>query len=175
MFSSLFSAVLLRAGNPAVTAILIIASVGVLGAMFYFGIRNRNKLIDEGKIILRKSDFMRSAEIFTLSAPDPAAVTAAVKAFDYNDMRAGMKGSTEKQQYVFTGNGWGAQLFRQSEGEKAVYRFEFTNWKSSDGIAQDDTNMNKLMTAVEKMFLSFDPETQVTTVPLELKTKHHLL
>ncbi|MCR5611090.1 MAG: hypothetical protein K6F68_04580 [Clostridiales bacterium] len=166
--------ILLRTGNPTMTAIIIIVSVAFMALLFYLGIRSRNKLIDEGKIILRKSDFMRSAEIFTLDPPDPAAVVAAVKAFDYADMRVSMKGSSEKQQFAFTGSSWGAQLYKQDSDEKAKYRFEFTNWKSSDGSVKDETNMNKLLTAVEKMFIGFDPNTQVTTVPLELKTKHHL-
>ncbi|MBO4562716.1 MAG: hypothetical protein J5772_03805 [Clostridia bacterium] len=171
---SIFAAVLLRTSNPTMTAIIIIAAVAVLGGLFYFSIKNRNKLIDEGKIILRKSDFMKSAEIFTLKTPDPDAVAEAVKAFNYSEMRVSMKGSSAKQQFVFTGLNWGAQLYRQSADEKAAYRFEFTNWKTSNGSAQYDTHMNMLLTAVEKMFISFDANTQVTTVPLELKTKHHL-
>ena len=42
-------------------------------------------------------------------------------------------------------------------------------------MPQDGLNMNKLTTAVEKIFLSLDPNTQVRTVPLEFKTKHSIL
>ncbi|MBR6378051.1 MAG: hypothetical protein IKS05_09875 [Oscillospiraceae bacterium] len=155
----------------------IIAGLAILGGAIWYGMKQHNKLVGEGKIISRRTNFMESAEIFTLNPPDPAAVTAGVKAFDYSDMHTSMKGSSEKQFYQFTGGSFGAKLAKQADTPegKAVYRFEFTNWKTHNGMPRDAMDMNKLTTAVEKLFVSLDPNTQVSTQALEFKTKHSIL
>ncbi|MBQ9342688.1 MAG: hypothetical protein IJT99_00690 [Clostridia bacterium] len=150
--------------------------VAIMAVAIYFALKAHNKLVAEGKIISRRTDFMENAEEFTLAAVDPSQVTDSVKAFDYNGMRVAMKGNSENQAFRFTGNNWGARLFRVSADEaQCVYRFEFTNWKTNGSMAEGAMGMNMLLTAVEKMFLSLDHGTQVRTVPLELKTKHSIL
>ena len=153
---------------------LIVAAV--MGVVIYFAMKSHNKMVADGKIISRRTNFMESAEEFTLSAVYPAQVTEAVKAIDYAEMRTKMQGSNEQQLFKFTGSTWSAQLHKlRDNGTQVVYRFEFTNWKTHNGMPQDGLNMNKLTTAVEKIFLSLDPNTQVRTVPLEFKTKHSIL
>ena len=148
----------------------------VMGIIIYFSMQTHKKLVSEGKIISRRTDFMENAEEFTLTAVDPARVTEAVKNMDYAAMRTGMKGSSEHQPFDFTGNGWSAQLRRlSSDGAQTVYRFSFTSWKTRNGLAQDALHMNELMTAVEKLFVTLDPNTTVREVPLELHTKHGIL
>ena len=149
--------------------ILIVAAV--MGVAIFFALKGHNKMVAEGKIVSRRPDFMKNAEIFTLSPVDPARVVEAVKGFDYRDMHTSMKGSSEKQSFQFSGNGWEARLYRvQADETQAVYRFEFTNWQSNGRMPQGGLDMNKLATAVEKAFLSLDPGTQVQTQPLELHT-----
>ena len=146
--------------------LLIVAAV--MGVVIYFAMKSHNKMVADGKIISRRTNFMESAEEFTLSAVDPARVTEAVKAIDYAEMRTKMQGSNEQQLFKFTGSTWSAQLHKlRDNGTQVVYRFEFTNWKTHNGMPQDGLNMNKLTTAVEKIFLSLDPNTQVRTVPLD--------
>ena len=146
--------------------LLVVAAV--MGVVIYFAMKSHNKMVADGKIISRRTNFMESAEEFTLSAVYPAQVTEAVKAIDYAEMRTKMQGSNEQQLFKFTGSTWSAQLHKlRDNGTQVVYRFEFTNWKTHNGMPQDGLNMNKLTTAVEKIFLSLDPNTQVRTVPLE--------
>ena len=155
---------------------ILLCVAAIMGVAIYFSMKSHNKMVAEGKIIDRRTNFMENAEEFTLSSVDPAKVTEAIKAMDYADMHTHMQGSSVRQIFKFTGNGWTAQLYRQSDdGAQSVYRFEFTNWKTHNGMPQDALNMNKLTTAVEKMFLVFDPNTQVRTIPLEYKTKHDFL
>ena len=74
---------------------------------------------------------------------------------------------------MFTNSDWTAQLYRLSGDESQVtYRFEFTKWRDALSNA---SLMNMLMTAIEKLFLELDPNTQVRTVPLDVKTKHSFL
>lgn len=151
--------------------IIVLALVAVA---IFFALQYHKKLVAEGTIISRRTNFMENAEEFTLVAVDPAQVTEAVKALDYGSMRTHMQGNSEQQWYRFEGASWKAALRKVSEGEgQMVYRFEFTNWKTHNGSVQDSLSMNKLMTAVEKIFLGFDPNTQVQEIPLELKTKRH--
>lgn len=153
--------------------VVLLISAVLIGGAVLIGLNINKKLVAEGKIISRRTNFMESAEEFTLSAVDPAKVTEAVKAMDYADMRTKMQGNSERQLFKFTGSGWTAQLHKLSDnGTQVVYRFEFTSWKTHNGMAGDALNMNKLITAVEKIFLGFDSNTQVRTVPLEFKTKH---
>ena len=151
--------------------LLIVAAV--MGFVFYFSLKSQKQLLADGKIIGRRIDFMESAEEFILTSVDPGSVTEAVKAMDYVDMRAKMQGNNEQQFFEFTGSNWTARLHRLSNDDaQTVYRFEFTSWKTHNGMPRDALSMNKLITAVEKVFLGFDPNTQVRTVPLEFKTKH---
>lgn len=154
--------------------IILLIGFAILGVVVYFSMKAHNKMVAEGTIISRRTNFMENAEVFTLRAVDPAQVTEAVKALDYSGMHTGMKGSSQQQIFKFTGATWGAKLFRlNADEEQMCYRFEFTNWKTHNGTPQNGLDMNKLLTAVEKMFLSFDPGTQVAAMPLELKTKHN--
>ena len=158
--------------------IVILVVVAVMGVAIFFALKAHNKMVAEGKIISRRPDFMENAEEFILSPVDPASVTEAVKGFDYQGMHTSMKGSSEKQIFQFSGNGWESRLYRlPAEETQSVYRFEFTHWKTNSGMSmpQGALDMNKLTTAVEKAFLNLDPHTQVRTVPLELHTKHSIL
>ena len=95
--------------------------VAIMAVAIYFALKAHNKLVAEGKIISRRTDFMENAEEFTLAAVDPSQVTEGVKAFDYNGMRVAMKGSSENQAFRFTGNNWGARLFRVSAAKHNAY------------------------------------------------------
>lgn len=156
--------------------LLTVIVAAVMGVGIYISMKFQNKMVADGKIISRRTNFMESAEEFTLSAVDPAQVTEAVKALDYAEMHTKMQGSSEQQLFKFTGITWSAQLHKlRDNGTQVVYRFEFTNWKTQNGTPQYGIYMNMMMTAVEKIFLSLDPNTQVRTVPLEFKTKHSIL
>ena len=151
--------------------VLSIFAVG-FGVLFYYARKADKKMIAEGKIIYRRENFMENAEEFILAAVAPERVTEAVNALDYADMYTSMRGNSENQKFVFASNYWGAQLYRiSSDEDQVIYRFEFTNWQTRDDLAKNGLNMNKLTTAIEKVFLALDPNTQVRTVPLSFKTK----
>lgn len=155
--------------------VAILIGVAILAAAIWYGLKKNRQLVGEGKIISRKPDFAESAEIFTLNVPDFSLVTEGVKSFNYGEIGTDLKGSSTEQRFNFTASSWGAKLFRTSgEEEPAEYRFEFTNWSTRNGIPTCALQMNMLLTAVEKLFLSIDGNAQVRSRPLELKTKHHL-
>ncbi len=149
----------------------------IIGCIAGISARNKqNKMIEEGKIIKRDLKFIKNAEEFHLREVSSEELEKAILAFNYGDMGTSMEGNKESQIYSFTGPGWKALLERKSSvGERGLYRFEFTNWSEYRGIPQDLVNTNKLITAIEKMFLSFDSSTTVSSVPRELKTRSKLI
>ena len=56
---------------------------------------------------------------------------------------------------------------------KSVYYFSFNHFKSNNGTPEGSLDANKLLTSLEKMFLEFDPNTQVHNEAVDFKTKHH--
>lgn len=137
----------------------------------------RNKLLSEGKIVNRDIHFVENAEIFTFRKPvDYSPITNGVMNFDYKDIRCALSGDKARQTYNFKGADWSANLWYVGENAEAVtYRFEFNNWSSRNGIPYSALAMNKLATAIEKLFLSIDPYTYVSTEPVEFKTKHSFI
>ena len=153
-----------------------VLAFGVLAVVIAVGLIAHKRLVDAGEIISRKTNFMENAEIFVLSLPDEKMVTEGIKALPYGMMSVGVKGSSKDQVFRFTGKGWAARLNRcENEGERAVYRFAFTEWKTHNGMAEDALNMNRLTTALEKMFFAINPETRLRTEPIEFERKHTFL
>ena len=86
------------------------------------------------------------------------------------------KGNTT--QATFTGSSYSARLYRVDFDEPsgvAIYRFEFTAWKTNSATYVEAISMNRLMTAVEKAFLALDPNTAVTSYDIDFKTKHSII
>lgn len=157
------------------TFMIIIIAVIILGVTLYVNTQKNKQLQSEGKIIERSADFMEKAEYFTLSLKDPEQVTEGVRKISYSEMAVSMKGDSEKQSFHFSNTwGWNARLYYTGEEDgKAVYCFKFLNWKKKDGfMIEGGIYMNMLVTAIEKMFLDIDPDTQVTDKRLDIKTKH---
>lgn len=153
--------------------IAIVLIIVFIAGCVYYNWQKSNRLISEGKIIKRTGLFYEEAEEFTLVVQDTSVITQKIKSFSYSEMHVSMKGNSESQEFHFTGSSFEAQLWRKGEDAgKTIYRFQFTKWRSNkNGAVYGIYDMNMLLTAVEKMFLSVDPSTQVKTTKLETKTK----
>lgn len=157
-----------------VPAIIVIAICLALAVILMA--RENSKMIDAGRIISRTSDFVENDEEFILRPVAPEQVVEALKTFNYTGMKVKLSGSSAEQSFRFTGQSFNAKLCKvDGDDTQMRYRFSFTNWKSHNDIADDAMTMNELLTSVEKMFVSFDPNTQVKTIPMEVSTKHKLL
>lgn len=154
--------------------LVIVLSAGCFALAFYVQQRRKSKLIDAGQIIDRKNDFTNKAEEFTLTVSDKSQVTSGVKSLPYSDMNVSMKGDGEKQTFFFNGGTFEARLWLKSEENgKVVYEFNFTHWMEPNNLSTVDGfyNMNKLLTAVERMFLQIDGNTQVKAWYVDTKSK----
>jgi|LAHS01.1.fsa_nt_gb hypothetical protein len=152
--------------------ILIFVSAIAIGISVWY----KSKLLGEGKIIERDRDFAEYAEIFTLrSVPFPE-MAEIIQATDFKkNGRADISG-TAGNLTLRTGAYYEAKLTCTEHNEGTMtYRFEFIHWKSSHGSPEFANEMNMLTTTVEKMFLGIDPNTQVSKVKNDIKTKRGLL
>lgn len=145
----------------------------ISGAIFFYIYQRHQKLIDSGKIISRTHDFVEKAEDFVLTLDDPGEVTRRLQEISYVEMKASMRIENGGRSFQFTGNTWSAKLYRKNDEDgKSVYSFQYLNWKTHNGGIMYGDHMNMLLTAIEKMFLSIDPNTKVKTRLLETKTSH---
>ncbi len=151
----------------------IVVVVALVGIGAWYGLQKGNKLRSEGKIITRKSVFYEEGREFTVALNNPDLVAQKLKELPYSEMKLSMSGDSQRQSFNFTCYNFEAQLWcKSADEEKSVYCFTFNSWKTLHGLAAGSVEMNMLLTAIEKMFLSIDPNTQVRTWALETKTKH---
>ena len=145
----------------------------ISGVLFYYMYQRHKKLVDSGKVINRERNFVEKAEDFVLTLDDPGEVARQLQELSYAEMKVSMRIGEGGHSFQFTSVTWSARLYRKNdEDEKKVYSFQYLNWKTHDGGVMYEDHMNMLLTAIEKMFLSIDPHTQVRTRMLETKTSH---
>ena len=157
---------------PSGLIVILICAVLFLLAVFIQA-KSTSKLVERGLIINREKDFMEKAEIFTLKPVSTDQVVAGLK--DVNaKTKVGINGTMERG-YLFDGGSysrWKASLRCMEKNEsQSVFRFVFTEWETQNDRPKDDISMNILLTALEKMFLQLDPQTQVKSESVEIHTK----
>ena len=138
-------------------------------------VKNAAKLHTEGKTVTRDVNFTRNAQIFTLSKMPMDALISAMKneglPFDGLSWKAG------EDAMSFSYNQWDAQMIKlPNDDEYDKFRFSFTGWQTMKyGQAVDITQMNQLLTAIEKAFIKLDPNTKVKTEQIKVNTKSSFL
>ena len=151
----------------------------VVGVVVYFIVapivKEAGKLHAEGKIVTRDAGFMKNAQTFTVSKVSTDTLISAMKKeglpFARLDWKAGEDAMT------FSYNQWAAQMVRSSGDDgHDKFRFSFTGWQTMKyGQAIDFTQMNQLLTAIEKAFIKLDPNTKVQTEQIKVNTKSSFL
>ena len=149
----------------------IIAAVVLIVVAIGFSAWWKGRLIGQGKIIQRASDFVEYAEIFTVRPIPNEEYAAALKALDLKKTGTSLEGNTKAVKFTFSAS---IRCVEQTE-TNSVYRFEFDSWKTKYGRPSFENEMNMLLTTVEKMFVQLDPNAQVSTVKNEIKTKRGIL
>ena len=135
----------------------IIVAVILIVVVIGFSAWWKGRLIGQGKIIQRASDFVESA----------------LKALDLKKTGTSLEGNTKAVK--FTGAYFSASIRCVEQTDtNSVYRFEFDSWKTKYGRPSFENEMNMLLTTVEKMFVQLDPNTQVSTVKNEITTKRSI-
>lgn len=156
----------------ALAILVILLAIGIGVAVGMKQVKASNQLMDEGRVVRRTNNWLKSAEEFTLTGGDFARVVQGVQAADLSGTGLNATKSDAEQAVGFKSSTWSAILSKEDDaGDKNVYDFHFVAWHEHNGVPQDALAMNVLLTAVEKLFLAIDPNTQVRTTPIKVKTK----
>lgn len=152
---------------------LIIVLIVIPACYIIRGIRT-NKLKSEGKIISRKSNFIKYTEVFILEAmPFEDICDAIVNTEYYGKAEANV--NTMMGFITLEGKNWTA-AFSPVDSDKPiyndgklmqVYQFSFLQWATGSSIF----DMNIALTALEKTLLHLDPMTQVAIKRNSVNTK----
>jgi hypothetical protein len=132
-----------------------------------------NALMSEGRIINRDAEFMKNAQTFSLAKINMESLITAMKneglPFD------GLEWRTGPDVMTFKGSNWDAQMVKlASNNERDKFQFSFLKWETMPyGGAVNFTQMNVLLTAIEKAFLSLDSTTKVQTERIKVDTKNN--
>jgi len=153
--------------------IILIAVVGV-GVILGVKQAQRNKeLYESGKMTKRNYTITDEAEEFTLVGADFSNVSRAIDSYNFADYRISVSPNKGNQSFTFVCKTWQAGLRQKNDADgKNIWYFSFMNWKEDRyGLPEDVTEMNILVTGIEKIFLSIDPNTEVKNTPIQTKTK----
>ena len=145
---------------------------GLAGIGFFLAplFKQADEMLASGKIILRDPDFMKNAQIFTLSKVSMDDLIAALK--NEGLPFVGLEWKTGNDAMGFRYSDWTAQMVKIGSDENCDrYEFVFLQWQTIRGSAVSFTQMNQLLTAVEKAFLRLDPSTKVQTERNKINTK----
>lgn len=111
----------------------------------------------------------KNAEIYTLMYVDHQVLIDQIRSFPV--LSHGAQCNSHGNTLYFSAPYWQAKLDRIQENSlSCVYRFEFTNVRTRNGMPFDPTGMKSLYNSVGLMLVNLDPE---TTVKTEAKTFTH--
>jgi len=132
-------------------------------------------LMAEGRIINRDADFMKNAQTFTLAKISMDSLISAMK--NEGLPFAELEWKTGADAMTFKGSDWDAQMVKtENSNGLDSYRFSFLQWNQVQyGGASNFTQMNVLLTAIEKAFLKLDPNTKVQTERIKINTNSKFL
>ena len=167
----------------AIIAITFIALGEPMGILIGFGIcvvvgffvaplfKQADEMFASGAIIKRDAGFMENIQRFTLSKASAENLIAAMK--NEGLPFAGLEWKTGNDAMGFKYSDWTAQLVKlDGDANSDRYEFGFLQWQTNQyGGSVTVTQMNQLLTAIEKAFLKLDPNTKVQTERGKVKTK----
>lgn len=144
------------------TGIILLVLIAFVIVVGYFAYQKQKQLLDEGKIISRDYGFEDYAEIFTIKDVSFDEIWDALKKADYSGK---VSGNVDKanERVLYKGVDWEAHLYHmKNEDDRNAYCFEFTRWSTRKGMTQSATDMNIVLTTIEKVFIGIDPDAQVS-------------
>lgn len=149
------------------SSLLLVAIIVIAAAV---GTKKRNQLMAEGKIIKRNANFYKNKQLFKSFINDQQAffnaLTTAVRGTGICSV-SGDYGST----VVYNGKTWTAHLERlQSNDGSLMFSYMLIKYEEYRGIPKNMADFNIMLTAIEKVFLQFDPDTQITEQVIAFKS-----
>ena len=125
------------------------------------------KVRKSGLVVKRSGSFYKETSVF-YAAASAAVIRKALGQFGLNSHRIEYGENPANGSLHFSCPGWTAQLVQTGPSE---FAFDFTHFETHNGVPANLMQMNVLLTALEKAFLSVDPEASVVRWAKAMKTK----
>ena len=168
----------LRAFITPLGAVILLVVIGIAIAAGIFARKARNKLLDEGKIILRESKFWDKSETFSVAGTTLEDVYSRLPSEDLKKYVGGYELQKDKNRIVFVHNGYDesyAGTLNLTSAENGINTFcLLINQYKTKNSSPNEMSLNVLYTAVEKIFLGIDPNVKVRTEYVDRQVKHSL-
>ena len=140
--------------------------------------KKKTELMSKGMIIERGNNFFKQVHLFQTRVGDFAIISGAINRNVLNEQQITFEPYIEHGQIIFDNRiSFGSfrarlTMLGQQDG-KYHYRFQVESWREGQyGITRQDLfGANVLLTAIERAFLSLDPETTADQMASKYKTK----
>ncbi|MBQ9898217.1 MAG: hypothetical protein IJM44_02020 [Ruminococcus sp.] len=141
--------------------------------------KKRKAALASGDLIKRNPSFYKDKEFFKANIQDQDAFFNALSEAVKRTQVCSFSGNYNSS-VVYRGNRgqWSASLVRlQSDDGSVMFSFGLSNYTSggrteSMQLARMSMDLNFLLTAIEKTFVQFDPQTQVNVQAINFKTHY---
>lgn len=157
--------------------ILLFVAVGIGITVSAFAKEQNNGYWDNGKLLIRENGFWDIAESFVVTGVTLDEVYDRLPEEDLKKYMGTYELQQDKNRIVFVHNGYEESfigtlsLIRQENGEN-TYRLLINQYKTKHS-SPNEISLNVLYTAVEKVFLGFNPRIKVKTEVVDRKVKHN--
>ena len=162
---------------PILISVLIFTG-GLIALLAYLEKKKTNQFISRGNAMKRDNSFYRDRYIFITSIGDFAAISNAIDRNILSEMKIAFEPNIENgwirfQNSILGGSFIAALQSDGAQGERYMYHFQLLSWTDVQNgtTRQDVLGANILLTAIEKAFITLDPNTGVERTKGEFKTK----
>lgn len=168
----------LRAFITPAGAIILLAVIGITVAACIVARKQRNGLMDQGKLIQRDPNFWDKSETFSVAGVTIEDIFQRLPAEDLKKYMGAYELQRDRNRIVFVHNGYeesftGTLSLIAQENDVNTYRLLINQYKTKHS-SPNEMSLNVLYTAVEKIFLGIDPNIKVKTEHVDRKVKHSL-
>ena len=156
--------------------LIFLSIVLLLGLGAYIGYKRIKPMMGSKNLIKRDGAFWEDGELLYTCAPC-ADVFAAVNHADFSECRTEMRRSTDGKALIFScsKDRWTAALqYYGLHNNEHKYEFQFLRWDTHN-LGTSIYSMNILLTIVEKIFLSLDPDTEAEIHIVDTETETRFL
>lgn len=152
-----------------VLVILVLVAGGIYGAK---NAKKAKEMLAEGKMIQREDLFWENGECLYTTTPYET-ILEAVMQEDFSECKVSVTPNYKDGKiiaFIDKRNFSAALAYYGKENGEHIYEISFPSW-TNDRIMTSNPRMNLLMTKLEKIFLSFDPDTEAEIRVLDTKTR----
>lgn len=163
--------------SPAGVTILLVVT-GIAVAALFFARKQRNHLIDDGRLIHREPGFWDYSESFTVKGVTLEEVFGRLSEEELREHVGSYELQKDRNRIVFVHNGYEESyigtLSMLPHVEGANTFCLLINQYKTNHPSPNEISLNVLYTVVEKVFLEIDPAIKIKTEFVDRKARHNI-